>query len=112
MSMRFEYFLTLMKQAKFIIGNSSAGIREAEVYGLPAIDIGDRQKNRTQSRHGLTHCEYDIDEIAKAIDDNYNMIPAKQSHFGNGNSANLFISIITDKSFWELPLQKIFIDKD
>lgn len=44
-SLRFEYFLTLLKNAKFLIGNSSAGIHEAPVYGVPTI-IGSRQKNR------------------------------------------------------------------
>ena len=29
-----------------MIGNSSAGIRETGLYGVPAIDIGTRQKNR------------------------------------------------------------------
>ena len=32
-SLRFEYFLTLLKNAEFIIGNSSAGVREAPYYG-------------------------------------------------------------------------------
>jgi UDP-N-acetylglucosamine 2-epimerase (hydrolysing) len=45
-SMRFESFLTLMKHADAIVGNSSAGIREAPVYGVPTINIGSRQLNR------------------------------------------------------------------
>ena len=32
-SMRFEYFLTLLKNAELIIGNSSSGVREAPYYG-------------------------------------------------------------------------------
>ena len=38
-SMRFEYYLTLLKHAKFLIGNSSSGIMEAPYYGTPAINI-------------------------------------------------------------------------
>jgi len=45
-SIRFEFFLSLLKHARFLIGNSSAGIREAPVYGLPCINIGTRQLNR------------------------------------------------------------------
>ena len=45
-SMRFEYYLTLLKNSKFIIGNSSSGIIEAPYYGTPTINIGTRQKNR------------------------------------------------------------------
>ena len=36
-SIRFKYFLTLLKNAQFMIGNSSAGIRETCVYGVPLI---------------------------------------------------------------------------
>ena len=45
-SLRFEYFLTLLKNAQIIVGNSSAGIREAPVYGIPVINIGSRQNRR------------------------------------------------------------------
>lgn len=45
-SLRFEYFLTLLKNAEFMIGNSSAGVRETSIYGIPAIDIGNRQQGR------------------------------------------------------------------
>ncbi|MFZ0597346.1 MAG: UDP-N-acetylglucosamine 2-epimerase, partial [Flavobacterium sp.] len=44
-SLRFEYFLMLLKNSQFIIGNSSAGIREAPYYGIPIINIGTRQQN-------------------------------------------------------------------
>ena len=45
-SIRFEYFLRLLKESDFIIGNSSAGVREAPFYGIPTINLGDRQNNR------------------------------------------------------------------
>jgi UDP-N-acetylglucosamine 2-epimerase (hydrolysing) len=35
-----------LTQKMSIIGNSSAGIREAPYYGLPIINIGTRQQNR------------------------------------------------------------------
>ena len=38
-SMRFEYFLSSLKNSNLIIGNSSAGIREAPFYGIPTINI-------------------------------------------------------------------------
>ena len=38
-SIRFEYFLTFMKNSEFIIGNSSAGIVEAPYYGTPCINL-------------------------------------------------------------------------
>ena len=47
-SMRFEYFLTFLKNSNYIIGNSSAGIREAPFYGINCINVGTRQNNRTK----------------------------------------------------------------
>ena len=53
-SLRFEYFLTLLKNADFIIGNSSSGITEAEIYNIPTINLGSRQKNRTSNNNIIT----------------------------------------------------------
>ena len=45
-SLRFEYFLTFLRNSEYIIGNSSAGIHEAPIYAVPTINIGTRQENR------------------------------------------------------------------
>ena len=39
-------FIELMRWATVLIGNSSAGIREAPSFGLPAINVGTRQRDR------------------------------------------------------------------
>lgn len=44
-------FLGLMRDAAFLIGNSSSGIIEAASYGTPVIDVGDRQKGRERSQN-------------------------------------------------------------
>ena len=48
-SLRFEYFLVLLKNANFIIGNSSAGVREMPFYGKQTINLGSRQNNRSKA---------------------------------------------------------------
>ncbi|MEZ8985210.1 UDP-N-acetylglucosamine 2-epimerase [Vibrio cyclitrophicus] len=40
--MRDPCFLTLLKNAKIMIGNSSAGVREVPLYGKPTINLGSR----------------------------------------------------------------------
>ena len=49
-SMRFSYFSELMKNSSAIVGNSSAGVREAPFLGLPSLDIGSRQRARSAAR--------------------------------------------------------------
>ncbi len=109
-SLRFEYFLTLLKNAQFIIGNSSAGIREAPHFGVPTINIGSRQQNRALNEE-IIQCKYEIESIENSIA----MALAMESYkplglFGDGNSAEKFYKIISDNKFWNLNTQKIFID--
>lgn len=65
-SIRFEYFLTLLKNSNLIIGNSSAGIREAPYYGVPTINIGTRQENRAVHVH-IINTDYSIISISEAL---------------------------------------------
>ena len=39
-------YLSLLKYADLMIGNSSSGLCEAPTFGLPAVNIEDRQKGR------------------------------------------------------------------
>ena len=41
-----EDFLKLLIRSSCIVGNSSVAIRECAFLGVPAVNIGDRQKNR------------------------------------------------------------------
>ena len=63
-SLRFEYFLRFLKESNFIIGNSSAGIREAPYYKVPTVDIGSRQNNRAKL-DTIFHSSYEVNDILK-----------------------------------------------
>jgi UDP-N-acetylglucosamine 2-epimerase (hydrolysing) len=107
-SLRFEYFLTLLKNSKAIIGNSSAGVREAPVYGIPTINIGNRQNNRFNYFSIINVCER-YEEILTAMQ-NLPRSSIPSLHFGRGNSAQLFIELLKKREVWEIPHQKQFID--
>lgn len=110
-SLRFEYFLTFLKNCQFIIGNSSAGIREAPYYQKPSIDLGNRQKNRNKSE-SIINCNFGINEIANAIKQSQNLNNFESPlAFGEGKSDQLFLDIIKDNSFWKIPCQKQFRDQ-
>ncbi|HEX8577355.1 MAG TPA: UDP-N-acetylglucosamine 2-epimerase [Flavobacterium sp.] len=109
-SLRFEYFLVLLKNAQFIIGNSSAGIREAPYYGIPIINIGTRQQNRAVDA-AIINVDYTKESIAKALEN----IDGKEAHvenknYGSGNSAELFLSFLKNKGIWQCNHQKQFRD--
>lgn len=114
-SLRFEYFLRLLKESEFIIGNSSAGIREAPYYGVPTIDIGTRQNNRAKL-DSIIHSGYDVKDILEAID-NVNALNQKEKsnteekfHFGMGRSDQLFLKLLNSKELWNIKHQKQFQD--
>jgi len=110
-SIRFEYFLTLLKNSDLIIGNSSAGIREAPYYGIPTINIGTRQENRTLHAH-INNTGYEKSIILKALKQNHPKIEKENSTFGDGNSATLFLNSLKENSFWKINHQKQFRDQN
>ena len=111
-SIRFEYFLTLLKHAKFMIGNSSAGIRETCVYGIPAVDIGIRQQGRydEKSMKNVIHVNEDKQEIIDAINKLDSLENIEESPFGQGNSAEMFLQILKADDIWNQEYQKRFVD--
>ena len=107
--MRFEYFLTLLKNSMFIIGNSSAGIREAPHFGVPSVDIGTRQNGRVKC-DSVINIDINSQDITSGIDFAVGYNKVKFTLFGNGNSALEFHSILNNKDFWNQKTQKKFID--
>lgn len=107
-SMRFYYFSELMKNASIMIGNSSAGVREAPFLGLPSIDIGSRQNNRAQSQSVMSCSAYDDLTIQDLIQKIWGKKGDQDTSFGNGLASTNFIKAISSPSFWRIPLQKEF----
>ena len=81
-SIRFEYFLKLLKSSSFIIGNSSAGIREAPFYGVPTINVGSRQNNRSKA-NSIVNVESDVNSILNQIREVTQLTFEKCNEFGD-----------------------------
>ena len=63
-----DWFPTAMRHAGVLVGNSSGGIIEAASFGLPVVDVGDRQKGRNAGPN-VVHCARDRASIAAAVRD-------------------------------------------
>jgi UDP-N-acetylglucosamine 2-epimerase (hydrolysing) len=110
-SLRFEYFLTLLKNANYLIGNSSAGIHEAPICGIPTINIGTRQNNRF-THSSIFNTPFTPEAILLAhrtimTTDEFQ----KTSHYGDGRSAEKFMSVL-NSNVWKVSNQKTFQDLD
>lgn len=108
-SMRFNYFSELMKNAALMVGNSSAGVREAPFLGLPSLDVGTRQNRRAQAESVTIYSAYQTSEILKWLSDNWCAKATASDAFGNGSASALFASIIQRKAFWQCSMQKGFV---
>lgn len=109
-SMRFAHFSELMKNASVMIGNSSAGVREAPFLGLVSLDIGSRQHNRAKSPSVFFADAHQTDKIADFLKKQWGKAYPRNDAFGGGSAAERFVAVLHTKAFWEKSLQKTFND--
>ncbi|QDC70754.1 UDP-N-acetylglucosamine 2-epimerase (hydrolyzing) [Candidatus Methylopumilus universalis] len=108
-SMRFEYFLTALKNSLFIIGNSSAGIREAPYFGIPTINLGSRQNNRTNNKL-ILNTNFNENKILNCINKSRQTKNTIKKPFGTGLSGKKFLKVLSNEKFWKKNTQKSFVD--
>lgn len=108
-------YLSALKYAALVIGNSSSGIIEAPSFNIPTINIGDRQKGRLQAESVL-NCVPETaavsEAIKKAMSEGFrNAGTPVVNPYGDGNTTEKIIDVIK-KTFVEnrVDLKKIFYD--
>ncbi len=109
-SMRFAHFSELMRHAAIMVGNSSAGVREAPFLGLPSLDIGTRQTNRAKSPSVHFADATDSTSIADILNSEWGKRYDRHDAFGGGSAASRFVDVIGNPTFWSGGLQKTFHD--
>jgi len=65
-SLGLQRYLSAMKICDAVVGNSSSGILETPAFGVPTVNIGDRQKGRIRTP-SIVECEPTQDEIVAAL---------------------------------------------
>ena len=93
-------YLSAVKYAKLVIGNSSSGVIEVPALGTPTINIGDRQKGRMMAESVL-QCDPAQDQINLAIQKGktpefQKMAKNIKSPFGDGTTSNQIVQIVLD----------------
>jgi UDP-N-acetylglucosamine 2-epimerase (hydrolysing) len=107
-SMRFNYFSELMKHAAVLVGNSSAGVREAPFLGLPSLDVGTRQNQRASATSIVACPAQDAARIDQFLRTQWGQRHAADDSFGAGNSAEQFVAVLQTAAYWSRPIQKQF----
>ncbi|PWK26173.1 UDP-N-acetylglucosamine 2-epimerase (non-hydrolysing)/GDP/UDP-N,N'-diacetylbacillosamine 2-epimerase (hydrolysing) [Arcicella aurantiaca] len=106
-------YLSAIKYAAAVIGNSSSGVVEVASFKVPTVNIGDRQKGRARA-NTVIDCETTQEEITKAI--NQAISPEFQAFcqtveniYGKGDTTEQIMEIL--KRFQgEINLKKSFYD--
>ena len=111
-SLGLRRYLSAMRSAAFVIGNSSSGIVEVASFGIPSIDIGCRQRGRACAE-SVIHCGNSVDEIDDAIclalsPDFRNMAAHSANPYDNHDTLSLMVKAICEtdpkahKSFYDV----------
>ena len=101
-----DAFINLLRHADLLMGNSSLAFHEADYLGLPAINIGERQRGREHSGN-VIFCESNEDAVGKAAqtalyDETFrDQLNPNQSLYGDGLMASRVLKILM-----ELPIKK------
>lgn len=95
-----KLYLSAVRDAEFVIGNSSSAILEVPSFKIPSVDIGDRQKGRIMAE-SVIHADNNEEAVAAAFDE---AVKARQedrfkdmkSPFGEGDTADRILEHLKD----------------
>jgi len=86
-------FAMLMKHARCIVGNSSAGIRESASFGIPAVNIGSRQQGRDRNTN-VIDSDSSTESIVYSISQALNIQCDYRNIYGDGRASDKMIDIL------------------
>ena len=114
-SLGVKRYLSLMKYAEFVLGNSSSGIIETPAFHVPTVNIGDRQRGRLQSE-SIINSSSNRNEIINGIhialsNEHKKLCKRVVSPYGDGHAAEKIakkvIEVVRDG---RIDLKKKFYD--
>ncbi|HET6804141.1 MAG TPA: UDP-N-acetylglucosamine 2-epimerase [Frateuria sp.] len=93
-----EFYPSVLAGAAAVVGNSSSAIIEAPALGIPAVDVGIRQKGRMAAA-SVIHCPPDATAISAALrralsDDFANGLKQLHNPYGDGQTSARIIDIL------------------
>jgi UDP-N-acetylglucosamine 2-epimerase (hydrolysing) len=111
-SMRFEFFVALMRHADVILGNSSSGVREAPVLGTPSVDVGSRQRRRSTAA-SVRHVPPERDAVLAAVARARSLgRHASDTGFGEPGAGRRIVRLLEGDEIWSTSLYKEFVDHE
>ena len=101
-----ERFLSLLKGAQAIVGNSSAGLIEAAGLKRPAVNVGPRQAGREKPR-SVVDCDYGEANVRAGLDAALALDLRRLKHpYGSGAAGPRIAELLATLDMPALPLRK------
>jgi UDP-N-acetylglucosamine 2-epimerase (non-hydrolysing) len=103
-------YLSLLRRADAVVGNSSSGLYEAPSFGTPTVDIGDRQQGRLKAESVIS-CVPQRAAISTAIAEALRrgkMVAANP--YGTGDASRRIVDILASIPDFPALIHKRFFD--
>lgn len=114
-SLGMRRYMSALKYAHCVLGNSSSGILEVPSFGIPTINIGDRQRGRIQAESVL-NCRPEKEDILRALEkagspEFRRTAAAAVNPYGDGNTSEQIHKVIKNVLLSDqIDLKKQFYD--
>lgn len=105
-----KLYLSFLKYAKAVVGNSSSGIVEVPSFLIPTVNIGNRQEGRLQPE-SVIQTGYSVNEIYKGIEkalydrEFFKKIKTIENSYGDGNTSKYINKAM--KEILKIPKEKL-----
>ncbi|MDI6781218.1 MAG: UDP-N-acetylglucosamine 2-epimerase [bacterium] len=111
-SLPHKTYLSLMKYARVLVGNSSSGIIEAASFHLPVVNIGTRQQGRQRAANVIdVNCKKEkiVEAIKFAISDEEFKAKVKRckNPYGDGKASKRIVEVLSSIEIDNQLLQKL-----
>lgn len=112
-------YLSALKHATLVIGNSSSGITETPSFGVPTVNVGDRQRGRIRADN-VIDCTMEkeaiISAVQTALSDTFKAAAANaKSPYGDGKTSEKIVTYLKQylnkdevnlkKHFYDVPVR-------
>lgn len=111
LSLGSKLYFSAMAHARLLIGNSSSGVYEASSFGIPTVNIGERQAGRPRAA-SVIDCAATPDAIVRAITRARSLnCEGVANPYGKGGAAQIILEYLAQIDAPMLLLKKIFQDR-
>ncbi|MBI4589778.1 MAG: UDP-N-acetylglucosamine 2-epimerase (hydrolyzing) [Candidatus Rokubacteria bacterium] len=109
-----QVYLSLLRHADAMVGNSSSGIIEAPSFELPVVNIGSRQRGRQRGAN-VIDVGYGRDEILRGVEaalrpEFRERLRGVPNPYGDGHAAPRIVRVLREVALDDRLLQKRFAE--